>query len=132
MNYIKTIPGLGGFSPNPIAGLYEGSTVTYVAMQLAYYMGFSEVILVGVDHNFVTKGDPHKIVTQTENDPNHFSSKYFKNMKWQLPDLKTSEYAYKLAKVHYEYAGRKITDATVGGKLKVFKRKSLDKIVLSK
>lgn len=126
--FLKTIQGTPLFSDDPINGFYEGATVTYVALQLAYYMGFAEVFLVGVDHNFVTKGTPHKIVDQKTPDLNHFSGKYFKNMKWQLPDLITSTLSYQLAKLYYEYSGRKIFDATVNGKLKVFEKTSLKKI----
>src|SRR3990172_4887415 len=35
--------------------IFEGSTVTYVALQLAYHMGFTEVVLIGVDHRFSTQ-----------------------------------------------------------------------------
>ena len=50
--------------------LWEGATVTYVALQLAFYLGFETVILIGVDHNFVTQGKPtpplsRKVMTQT-------------------------------------------------------------------
>lgn len=38
----------------------EGNTVTYVAMQLAYYMGFKRVFLIGVDHNFKYSGNPNE------------------------------------------------------------------------
>ncbi|MBC8099140.1 MAG: DUF115 domain-containing protein, partial [Armatimonadetes bacterium] len=50
------------FSESPAHVLWEGATVTYAAMQVAYYMGFSEVILIGVDHNFVDQGKPHELV----------------------------------------------------------------------
>ncbi len=110
------------FSKEPtIHGVWEGATVTYVAMQLAYYLGFSKVILIGVDHAFSTSGPAHKLVESTDDDPNHFDPAYFgKGFKWQLPDLETSEIAYRLAKVEYDEAGRIIVDATVGGKLHVF------------
>ena len=110
-----------GFSKNVPCRIWEGSTVTYVALQIAYYMGFNEVILIGVDHSFSTKGEPHKEVTSTGSDLNHFSPEYFgKGFRWQLPDLETSEQAYRLAKYYFEQDGRKILDATVGGKLDVF------------
>jgi hypothetical protein len=101
--------------------VYEGSTVTYVALQLAFYMGFQEVILVGVDHNFVTRGPANSAVISEGDDPNHFSPDYFgKGFKWQLPDLEGSERAYRRAKEAYEQADRRVVDATVGGKLTVF------------
>jgi hypothetical protein len=113
------------FSKNITHGVWEGATVTYVALQIAYYLGFTEVILLGVDHSFKTKGLPHQEIVSDGNDPNHFDSKYFKKgFRWNLPDLSTSEYAYKLAKKAYEAKGRKILDATINGKLKVFSKVS--------
>jgi hypothetical protein len=105
-----------------VAGrLWEGATVTYVALQLAYHMGFEKVILIGVDHNFVTQGDANKTITSQGDDPNHFAPNYFgKGFKWQLPDLETSERAYRMAKTAYEADGREVLDATIGGKLTVF------------
>jgi hypothetical protein len=84
-------------------------------------MGFEQVILIGVDHNFVTKGDANKTVTSQGDDPNHFAPNYFgKGFKWQLPDLETSERAYRMARAAYEDDAREVLDATVGGKLTVF------------
>jgi hypothetical protein len=102
-------------------GIWEGATVTYVAMQVAYYLGFSTVVLVGVDHSFSTHGKPHTTVTSRGDDLNHFDPNYFgKGFRWQLPDLETSEMAYRMARSSFEAAGREIVDATIGGKLDVF------------
>ena len=101
--------------------VWEGATVTNVALQLAYFMGFSTVILVGVDHSFATKGTPNTTVQSEGDDPNHFSAAYFgKGFRWQLPDLETSELAYRMAREAYESDGRQVLDATIGGKLQVF------------
>jgi glycosyltransferase involved in cell wall biosynthesis len=109
------------FSKDPYRGMHEGWTVTYVAMQLAYFMGFSEVVLIGVDHNFVASGDPNKEVVSQGDDPNHFHPDYFgKGMRWHLPDLERSEHSYQLAKEAFESSGRRIVDATLGGKLTIF------------
>lgn len=109
------------FARNATGRLWEGATVTYAALQLAYYFGFSEVILIGVDHNFATKGKPNTTITSEGDDPNHFNPKYFgKGFRWQLPDLETSEIAYKMARHAFEADGRNVVDATVGGKLTVF------------
>lgn len=115
------------FSPDIRWRVWEGATVTYVTMQLAFHMGFSEVILIGVDHNYTTTGVPNTTVTSQGDDPNHFSSQYFgKGFRWQLPDLQTSEIAYRLARQAYENAGRRIVDATVGGKLTIFEKVNYD------
>ncbi|WP_170188930.1 tetratricopeptide repeat protein [Geitlerinema sp. P-1104] len=120
--FIKTFPQHNkSFSKRADLGLNEGSTVTYVAIQLAYYMGFSEVILIGVDHYFVTQGTPHKAVVSDGNDLNHFDPHYFaKGLTWQLPDLADSDKSYWVAKKVFEESGRKIIDATVNGKCNVF------------
>ena len=111
------------FARNANGRLWEGATVTYVALQLAYHMGFSDVLLVGVDHNFVTKGEANTMVTSDGDDPNHFAPNYFgKGFRWQLPDLETSECAYRMAKDAFEADGRGVRDATVNGKLTIFQK----------
>ncbi len=107
--------------------VWEGATVTYVAMQIAFYMGFEQVILIGVDHSFKAKGEPNKTVVSEGDDESHFDPKYFgKGFRWQLPDLETSELAYRRARQVYEQHGRKILDATVGGHLDVFPKVDFD------
>lgn len=112
-----------GFSTDITKGVYSGGTITYVSLQLAYYMGFSEVILIGLDHNFEDKGTPNKTEVRSGEDKNHFHPDYFpKGMKWQLPDLYRSELAYAKAREMFEKDGRRILDATVGGKCEVFEK----------
>jgi len=109
------------FSRDVRGRIWEGATVTNVALQLAFHMGFEKVILIGVDHNFASKGDANKTVVSTGDDPNHFDPRYFgKGFRWQLPDLDTSEIGYRLARDAYQKARREVLDATVGGKLTVF------------
>ena len=111
------------FSTDVRGRVWEGATVTYVTMQLAFHMGFEEVIIIGVDHNYTTTGKPNTTITSQEDDPNHFSGQYFgKGFRWQLPDLETSEIAYRMARHAYEAAGRRIQDATIGGKLTIFEK----------
>ena len=42
-----------GFHEDVATGVWGSGTVTYVTMQLAFHMGFEQVILIGVDHSFV-------------------------------------------------------------------------------
>lgn len=118
------------FSPDVAeSGAWEGATVTFVAMQLAFHMGFSEVVLIGVDHSFTTPGRPNQLVTSRGDDPNHFDPNYFgKGVRWELPDLELSERAYRLARDRFAAAGRTVIDATVGGKLTVFPKADYDSI----
>jgi hypothetical protein len=113
--------GPENFTLDAAGRIFEGFTVTYVALQLAFYMGFEQVILIGVDHNFATKGNANEAIVSQGDDPNHFATNYFgKGFKWQLPDLEGSERAYILARDAYQAVGRQVLDATVGGKLIIF------------
>lgn len=104
--------------------LYGGGTVTFAALQLAYFMGFRTVVLIGVDHRFVNHGIPNRtVVRSSEKDANHFHPDYFPpGSKWQLPDLRRSEIAYSLAREAFERDGRRILDATVDGHCPVFEK----------
>lgn len=109
------------FAPDARQRLWEGATVTYVALQLAFHMGFDPVILIGVDHSFTSQGKPNTTVVSRGDDSDHFDSRYFgAGFRWQLPDLEMSERAYTMARRAYENAGRRVLDATIGGKLTVF------------
>jgi hypothetical protein len=129
LHYLYTSYLLPGFNSNAAGRLWEGATVTFVAMQLAYFMGFKQVVLIGVDHSFTSKGTPNSTVVSTGDDLNHFNPAYFgKGFRWQLPDLETSELAYRMARNAYIKDGREILDATVGGKLTVFPKVRYDSL----
>ena len=129
LHYLYTSYLLPRFNTNAAGRLWEGATVTFVAMQLAYYMGFKQVVLIGVDHSFATKGTPNSTVVSTGDDPNHFNPSYFgKGFRWQLPDLETSELAYCMARDAYTKDGREIIDATINGKLTVFPKLKYDSL----
>lgn len=130
LTYLDTdFMGYEDFCTSITGRFFEGFTVTYVALQLAFQMGFTEAILVGVDHNFVTQGTANQTVVSQGDDPNHFTPNYFgKGFKWQLPDLAGSERAYTLAREAYSTAGRRVLDATVGGKLTIFPKVNFDSL----
>lgn len=118
-----------GFSKDVTGRVWEGATVTNVALQLAFHMGFEKVILIGVDHSFANKGKPNTTVVSDGADPNHFSGAYFgKGFRWQLPDLETSERGYRNARLAFESAGRQVVDATIGGQLTIFEKVAYDSL----
>ena len=108
------------FYKNLLEPISEGYTVTYVAMQIAYYMGFERVFLIGVDHNFVQQGKPNEKQTYTGDDQNHFHPDYFKGQVWHLADLEGNEASYALARHQFHAKERRIYDATLDGKLTIF------------
>ena len=118
------------FARDVSMSVWDGATVTFVALQLAFHMGFEKVAVIGCDHNFAEKGPAGKTVTSSEKDQSHFDPRYFAGgVKWQLPDIPTSEYGYYLARETYELSGRELYNCTVGGKLELFKRLDLKDFV---
>lgn len=101
-----------------------GASVTFAALQLAYYMGFQKVILVGLDHNYAEKGIPNTTeLRKNDLDESHFDNQYFpKGVKWQLPDLSRANLDYDIARKVYELDGKEIVDTTIGGKCSVFNK----------
>jgi hypothetical protein len=121
LNFLHTTYTGPKFATDVRGRLWEGATVTYVTLQLAYHMGFEKVILIGVDHSYSAQGVPNTTVVSQGDDPDHFNASYFgKGFRWQLPDLETSEHSYRMARQAYERAGRQVLDATVEGKLTIF------------
>lgn len=106
----------------------SGGTVTFATLQIAYFLGFRDVIIIGMDHRFTAKGVPSAAeVRSTDVDQDHVHPNYFpKGMKWELPDLVRSELAYRQARTHYENDGRRIIDATVNGACNIFEKMSLE------
>lgn len=116
------------FAKNCRISINPGYTVTYVALQLAYHMGFTDVALVGCDHTFAVKGPANKTEVAQGPDLSHFDPNYFSGgMSWQLPDLLMSEWHYQLAKETFQKSNRRIVNCTEGGKLDIFERMSLEK-----
>lgn len=108
----------------------QGFTVTYICLQLAIYMGFSEIILIGMDHNFARTINTEGKVIHNDNVKDHFyKGSDFKDV-CQFRD--GVECAYKLARQEAEKKSIKIYNATRGGKLEVFERKNFDDITKRK
>jgi hypothetical protein len=117
---------LAHFAREPWKGIYEGFTVTYVALQLAFYMGYRTVLLVGVDHRYKFDGQPNQEKVLEGDDPNHFDKSYFRGMRWNNPDLERSELAYQMAKTNFEQDGRRIINLGPDSALEIFERGKLE------
>lgn len=115
------------FSPDFSEGVGSAATVTYTALQLAYYMGANPVIIFGVDHSFKYEGKANDIAKREGADVNHFDPNYFKSGSyWGVPNLDLSEKAYLASRIAFEEDGRKVYDATIGGKLEIFEKISVE------
>ncbi len=120
-----------GFSKDASEKVILGGTVTYVNLQLAYYMGFETVLLVGCDHKYpksAASGRPGSKFIAEGSDPDHFKmadgSAYFEPGKiYNRPELDAvARYTYPMARLAFEHAGRKIINLTPGSALSVFSK----------
>ena len=114
------------FSTDATKELFCGQSVTYINLQLAYFMGFSEVHLIGMDFSYIIP-DSHKrtgdVLLSDSDDENHFHKDYFgKGKTWKDPKLDRVGMNYRMAKLVFESTGRKVYNATVGGSLEIFDR----------
>ncbi len=126
------------FSHDASRCLWVGGTVSYLCLQLAYYMEFDPVILVGFDHNYsepadvIKGGNPNEWTSQSD-DPNHFHPDYFgKGKRWHAPRTDRMELAYEKARAEFDKVGRRVVNATEGGKLEVFERVPFDMLFARK
>lgn len=109
------------FSDDITKEVISGYTVTYDMLQIAVYMGFSEIYLIGADFNYI--GDASQqgnhVYDYKVKDKRKFAGITYINLN--INAMRTAqEYAKKYNK--------KIYNATRGGKLEVFERKNLDDV----
>jgi hypothetical protein len=114
------------FSSDLAFGMHEGWTVTYAALQVAWHLGFTRVVLVGLDHRYEYSGQPNESCVLHGADPNHFAPAYFGGgQEWDNPDLARSEDSFRIALDVFRRDGRTIEDATVDGACRVFPKVDL-------
>lgn len=104
------------------SGVREGHTVMHATLQIARYMGFSEVVIIGMDHRFKTQSGPNQVTYMAGPDPNHFTDAYFSGHNWNGPNLIQAERSYAAARAAFEAEGKRIIDATLDGACEVFEK----------
>lgn len=107
--FVDTYPKFSNDAKN---GFYEGFTVTYFNIQLAIFMGFKKIYLLGVDHSYIPGSE-------------HFDNR---DLITNTPQLDKTTFSYKKAKEVCENKGVKIYNATRGGNLEIFERIDFDSI----
>lgn len=101
----------------------DAKSVSYTALQLAVYMGFDKIYLIGADCNY--SPDNKVINAQSYPDKRMYDAK----KTGSLPNMEYTFLGYEAAKYHAEAKSIKIYNATRGGKLEVFERVSLDNLL---
>lgn len=132
----KSYPHGFDFSEDAAAVTYAGCTVTFTCMQLAHYLGFEELYLIGVDASYALPKDVQEskdygvgVLDMQSDDPNHFHPDYFgKGYRWHDPQVDKMIEAYREARLVTDASGRPIYNATVGGALEVFERRDFNSL----
>lgn len=117
------------FSAHP-RQLYHGFSISYSLIQIAALMGYEEVILVGMDHNYdlqpiAANNDNGKDTWSAQNatNPTHFDAAYTQGAKqFVKPRPVQAELAYMVARQWGLASDVQIVNATPGSKLDVFDR----------
>ncbi len=119
-----------GFSSNFAHKADCRGTVTFTCMQIAAYMGFSEIYLLGVDHNYHTTIDINGNVVVDPTAKDYFCEGYDSDIKdIVVHDMGNNTRAYIDAKRYCEKTQKTtIYNATRGGKLEVFQRVTFEEL----
>lgn len=102
------------FSPDPCVRVYDGYTIVFSMIQLAVYMGFKKIYLLGTDCNYVN--------------PNSQFISYNRNDEGNLKAKEKMTVGYRAAREYIKNTDVKIYNATRGGMLEEFPRVDFDSL----
>ncbi len=126
------------FSTNALRGVYGGGSVIYYQIQFAFYLGFREIYLIGVDYNFEVPTPTGQQcesgeILEDQGEKNHFHPDYRKpGEKWTMPLLDLQYNAFLAAKSTFIEHGGIIYNASRKTALDVFPQVNLDDVVSKK
>lgn len=104
------------FSDDACKVVYDGYSITYSLIEIAIYMGFKEIYLLGADCNY-PKGEK-----------NHFVESGFVDKNAASNPIRM-RVGYQAAKEYADAHGIKIVNCTRGGMLETFKRMKLEDVL---
>lgn len=116
----RYFPKYPKFSGNLVEGVYGARTVMYDMLQIAVYMGFKDIYLIGVDFTWGKDGTAtHFCETGIDRKIIEDASRYKKEV----------EHGFISAKKFAEKIGVNIYNATRGGELEIFERIDINKFL---
>lgn len=131
----STEEGKKQFDIDVTDGIHNGINVSYTLIELAIYMGFTEIYLIGVDHNYKTIEKNGVKVLEGNSNSNYFEGiaplklesvvDTDRDGSWE--DARTQ--CFINAKKYADANGIRIVNSTRGGKLEVFPRESLETVL---
>lgn len=106
-------------------------TVTSTCIQFAVYMGFTEIYLLGIDHNYSKSIDMSGNVVEDSSVKDYFVDNYDTDIKNQVVhDMRGPTLAFcDVEQLSRKLGTFRVFNATRGGKLEVFERVDFDAIV---
>jgi FkbM family methyltransferase len=131
------------FDPEVLySGFGGGGTIAIIAIEIAFYLGFDPIILIGTDVSYSVPttvqqagkdvfGDGVKLeLTSTRNDDaNHFDPRYFgAGKKWHNPNTRDMKIGFARAHAYMKRRGRSLLNATAGGNLNEVPRVAFAKL----
>lgn len=130
LNYKDELRAPYSFSPDAAHQIDCCGTVTCTCLQLAAYMGFSEIYLIGVDHNFQKIIDENGKVVEDKTVKDYFIEGYDADIKESVVhNIGGTTRSYMNMKKYCDETGRTtVYNATRGGKLEVFQRVDFDSL----
>jgi hypothetical protein len=124
------------FSTDVVRGIHGGFTVIYTQLQLAYYMGITEVYLLGIDFDFTeskptgAKTSAGEEILLSNGEINHFHRDYRpKGERWTTPNMGNMYKAFQVAKEVFEKDNRRIYNASRSTKLDVYETVNFDSLL---
>ena len=108
--------------------LGTGYTVTFTNIQLAFYMGFKEIYLLGVDHNYSLTIDKSGKIIKNDKVQNYFDGMPKSDFP-AMYNFTVTNKAYKAAQEYADSHNIKVYNATRGGKLEIFRRVDFDELI---
>lgn len=101
------------------------NTVTFVALQIAYFLGYAKIVMLGFDHRFDAAHEPNVMVRASTGCSDHFDPDYHRGEAHHTPDSASYEAAFDKAGERFEAAGRCIVNASPDSALSAFPRIAL-------
>ena len=113
------------FSTDAFKRLDKSGTTMNVALQLAYYMNYEEVYIIGCDSNWVTAKETMKT---EDGDINHFHPDYHAFIGDGNHEFWRMNTTHLTASKYYKQAGRKIWNAGYNSAINAWEKKNFDEL----
>lgn len=122
-------PDFPAFSEDLSHGICWGSTIVYSQIQMALFMGCTEIVLIGLDHSYVLPGEKQGNTYLHAGEQNHFHPGYREvGERWHQPNLEVLEVSYARARERCAAHGVRILNASRQTRLEVFERADFDNL----